>query len=208
VAGFQLPGEIKVDVMKIIVLGTFLLLIAFSRVPLWADEPPLLPSLSADSSVVAEHEAAAPLPPHSDIYSDFTSRLEAAIESRDLVAIQALYQTNGVGAEEFKIELARWRRVFGEDANPGVSIYFKELSTLPPQAHELWEEQARHLTKHEVTHLAFVRSGTKGGLMLPLVVVEDRLRIVPSEKRKTESGIELGGPANGSQPIRLETNRP
>lgn len=139
---------------------------------------------------MTEQKTAASLLPPSDLYSDFSSRLEAVIESRDLVAIQALYQTNGVGVEEFKIELGRWRQIFGEGAKPRVSMYFKELSTLPPQAHELWEEQARRLTKHEVTHLAFVRSGTRVVLMFPLVVVKDRLLIVPSEKRKAESGMD------------------
>jgi hypothetical protein len=189
--------------MKNVVLPIFLLLLAFSSATLWAGEPPLLPDLAADSGLVTEQETSAPLPPHSDLYSDFTGRLEAAIENRNLVAIQALYQTNGVGAGEFKIELARWQRVLDKSAKPGVSTYFKELGTLPPQAHKIWEEQARRLTKHEVTHLVFVRSGTGVGLVLPLVVVGDELLIVPSEKRNTESCC----PANGSQPIRSETNR-
>ena len=182
--------------MKNIHLRTFLLVLAFSSAPLWAGEPLLL------SGIVTEQEAAAPLPLHSDLYGDFRSHLEAAIERQDLIAIQALYQTNGIGAEEFKTELARWRRVFGECATQRF-VYFKELSTLPPQAHDYWATQARHLTEHKATHLAFVGSGTEGRLILPLVVVEDRLLIVPSEKRKTESCCQ----ANGSDPIRSKTNR-
>jgi len=174
------------DAMKNAALRALLLLLAFASAPSWAGEIQLLPDFLTSVSVSTEQETSVPLARRSDLFGDFRSHLEAAIESRDLVAIQAVYQTNGVAAEELNLELSRWRQMLGEDANVRMTLYYKELSTLPPQAHKFWEEQAHHLTKHEVTHLVFVQRGTGVRLMLPLVVVGDRLLIVPSNKRKTE----------------------
>jgi len=142
-----------------------------------------------------------------DHYREFISRLEAAVEHRDLAAIQALYQTNGVAAQELKLEMARWPELLAGDGKADVSLYFKELNTLPPQAREVHIERARRLTKHEVSHLAFVHLPAAHKLTLPLVLVGDKLFVVPSEKRNTASSIKPNGPTNGSQPIRSETNR-
>ena len=170
--------------MKYGTLQVFSLLLALTSVPSWAGTQSLLP----------------------DPYGEFSSRLEAAVEHRDLAAIQALYQTNGVAAQELKLEMARWPELLAGDAKASVWLYFKELSTLPPQAREVHTERARRLTKHEVTHLALVRLPAGYQLTLPLVLVGDKLLVVPSEKRNTASNIESNGPANGSQPIRSETN--
>jgi hypothetical protein len=192
--------------MKNVALQVFPLLLVVAGAPSWAGELQFLPDFLEGGSVAAKKETAVPLPPHSNLFSDFISRLEAAIESRDVVSIQALYETRGVAPEKMKIELSRWRKLLHEEARTRVSLYGKELSTLPPKAREVWGERAHHLTKHEVTHMALVKFGTGVGLMLPLVVVDDRLLIVPSDNVEVGSDIEPIGPANGSQPVRSETN--
>src|ERR1043166_817665 len=173
------------DVMKYVTLRVFSLVLALTSVPSWAGAQSLLPGL----------------------YGEFSSRLEAAVEHRDLAAIQALYQTNGVAAQELKLEMARWPDLLAGDAKGREGLYFKELSTLPPQAREAHTERARRLTKHEVTHLVLVRLPAGYQLTLPLVLVGDKLQVVPSERRNTASSIEPNGAANGSQPIRSETNQ-
>jgi hypothetical protein len=42
---------------------------------------------------------------------DFASRLEAAINAKDLSAVMALYRTNGVPAADLAVETARWQRL-------------------------------------------------------------------------------------------------
>ena len=132
----------------------------------------------------------------------FQKRLEAAIESRDLVVIQALYQTNGIAAEDLKVEMARWPSLLDGEAKAGVALFFKELSALPPRARVIHTERAHSLTKYEVTHLVFVRLPAGYTLTFPLILVGDRLLIVPSEKILNKV---IGG-TNGSQPFRSETN--
>ena len=96
-----------------------------------------------------------------------------------------------MAAGELKVELARWQQIFADDAPTRVALWFKELSTLPPQARELWTMQARQLTEREVTHLVSVSRASENKLqqvlVLPLVAVEDRLLIVPSDKTNRES---------------------
>ena len=136
-------------------------------------------------------------------YHDFGTRLETAVESRELASVAALYQTNGVAAVELKSELARWRQLVAEGAKPR-GPFFKSLSHLPPESHEYWEAQAHRLTRHPVTDFAIVQFQGGYQMTLPLFLVGNTLLIVPSEK--INKGIEPGGAADGSQPFRPQTN--
>jgi hypothetical protein len=122
------------------------------------------------------------------VFNEFRPRLEAAIESQDLAAIQSLYLTNGATAGEMEAELAHWRKLIGEKADDRVSLWFKELNTLPPEARESWTDYARHLTTRETTHLVFMSfsslpSSVRAGF--PLLRVGDQLWIVLSDQRGT-----------------------
>jgi hypothetical protein len=185
--------------MKYSALGMFSLLLALASEPSLAQTQPLFPdSLDVGGGVIC-----------SNLFQEFESRLRAAVEGRDLVAIQRLYQTNGVAEETLKFELGRWKQLLDENTNVRPGLWFKELATLPPKARLHWTEYAHRLTDREVTHLCFLAfsPGNVVQLGLPLVVVDDRFLIVPSEKRSMASRIEQDGAANGSQPIRPETNR-
>jgi hypothetical protein len=179
------------DAVKNAALRALLLLLAFARLSLCAGELQLFPSfpLYGDRPATGQ-DTVIPLAPRSNLFSDFGSRLEEGIENRNLIAIQALYQTKAVTAKELELELARWRRVLSNDSNAKVLVQFKELSTLPPKARQIWSEQAHRLTRHGATHLAFVTSGAEVRLILPLVAVENRLLIVPSDKVNARSSIE------------------
>lgn len=174
------------DVMKNICLCLLSLLLVLASLPTWA-------------------VAQAPSPDH---YRAFISHIEVAVGHRDLAAIQALYRTNGVAAAELKSEMSRWPDLLAGEAKQPVAMYFKELSTLPPEAHEAHTGRARRLTTQPVTHLVSVRLPAGYQVTLPLVLVGDRLWIVPSDKRRIPLAIEPSGPVNGSQQIHPETNRP
>jgi hypothetical protein len=189
--------------MKNVALQAFLLLLAVAVAESWAGEPQILPDYLKGGSSATIREATPE--PRQRPMVDFQKRLEAAIQSRDLVVIQALYQTNGIAAEDLKVEMARWPSLLRGEAKAGVALWFKELSTLPPQARVIHTERARSLTKYEVTHLVFVGLPAGYQVTFPLVLVGDRLLIVPSDKAAV--GIEPSGPAKRSQPIRSETNR-
>ena len=142
------------------------------------------------------------------VYEDFKNRLEAAVAGRELASIAALYQTNDVSAIELKSELARWQRVVAEGARP-MAPYLKTLSELPPESHDFWEAGALRRTRHQVTHFSiqkFITKTTTDELILPLVLVGDKLMIVPSEKISTK-GIEPDGGVSRSQQFRPGTNR-
>ena len=186
--------------MKYSALGMFFLLLALaSEQPSLAQTQPLFPdSLDVGGGVI-----------RSNLFQELESRLRAAVEGRDLVAIQRLHQTNGVAEETLQFELARWEQLLDENTNVTPGLWFKELATLPPKARQYWTEYAHRLTDREVTHLCFLAFSPRNvvQLGLPLVVVDDRFLIVPSEKRNIASLIEQDGAANGSQPVRSETNR-
>lgn len=112
-------------------------------------------------------------------------RLDAAIESRNLGAIQALYQTNGVSVEELKIEGDRWHQLFSENTGARLKSFFKELDKLPPQARMLWTTRAHQMTTRQVSHLAgiYAVNNVRVLMELPLAVCDDRLWIVPSDGR-------------------------
>ncbi len=140
------------------------------------------------------------------VYDDLKSRLEAAVSSRDVASVAALYQTNDVSPAEMKSELARWRPVLGKGAKPSPP-YLKVLSRLPPESHEFWQAQAHRLTRHQVTAFAIVRFQDGSQMELPLALVGEKFLIVPSEKISTKVP-EPGGAANRSQPPSPSTNRP
>jgi hypothetical protein len=135
---------------------------------------------------------------------DFESRVNAAVENAEVANIKALYQTNGVTAGDLNSEIIRWKSLDRQDGKK-LLFYFKEISELPPESRRFWSSEAHRLTQHEVTHFALVSSGSGVQLILPLVLTDGRLLIVPSEKIAAKA-IEPGGAANGSLPIRSETN--
>ncbi len=128
--------------------------------------------------------------PELDLFSDFRTRMQAALERRNSSGIASLYETNGVTAGELKTEMDRWQRITGENSK-SVSVFFKDLNRLPSESFKYWSTEAHRLTKHEVTHFAIVRSGGGTGLILPLVLVDNTLLVVPSEK----SVAKTAGPA-------------
>ena len=185
--------------MKHYAFGVFFLLLALVNEASLAQTQPLFPDSLADAGHVRV----------SAVIQGFESRLRAAVEGRDLQAIQRLYLTNGVAEETLKFELGRWKQLLEKNTNNGrTGLWFKELATLPPQARQHWTEYAHHLTDREVTHLCFLilSPGSVVQLGLPLIPVDDRLLIAPSEKRNIVSRIEPDGAGNGSQPIRSESN--
>jgi hypothetical protein len=140
----------------------------------------------------------------------FGHSLKEAFERADVVAIQALYQTNGLSANELNLELARWRTWFAEDPKPRyLGMMLRTLSI----ANKWWGDRVRALTTHEATHLAGVTCRSEevtGMIEFPLVEVEGRLLLAVSDKRTLPLGwpcVQQDGPANGSQPIRSDTNR-
>jgi hypothetical protein len=136
-------------------------------------------------------------------FTDFKSRLQAAIDTRELASIKALYQTNNVCDEELNSDLTRWQPMLGQDAAT-LLLYFKDLSTLPPESLEFWSAKAHRLTQHQVTHFALVRSGT-AQLTVPLILADNKFLIVPSEKL-TKNGSEPAPGPSHSQPVRPQTN--
>ena len=168
--------------MKNIPLQVSLFLIVFVCAHSLAEEPGFHLDFALIDGPNSASETPVPLAPKSDHFADFFRSLNAAIESRDLGAIMALYETNGVTTEASKVELARWRDTLPEDTKQRVTLFGKDLKALPSEgARNFWGERARRLTKREVTHLVFVQIGTEIRLTLPLILVNDRLLIVPSD---------------------------
>jgi hypothetical protein len=132
-------------------------------------------------------------------YKDFSTRLESAVESRELASVAALYQTNGPTAVELKSELARWRQLIAKGAKAR-SPYFKSLSHLPPESHQYWEAKAHRWTRHPVTDFAILHFQDGSQMTLPLFLVGSTLLIVPSEK--INKGIEQNAPPNAAPPHR------
>lgn len=164
--------------MKSFTLRTVFLLFALACAPAGTSANQLLPEFD-DRSTNSFWQK---------VFNEFRPRLEAAIESRDLAAIQSLYLTNSATADEMEAELAHWRRLIGEKADDRVFLWFKELSTLPPKARESWTDHARHLTTRETTHLVFMSfssspSSVRAGF--PLLRVGDQLWLVISDQRGT-----------------------
>jgi hypothetical protein len=172
--------------------------------------PSSVPSVAVGGKVVSAEAVFENSLPDVNPFRDFRDRLKAAIETRDLIALQALYQTNGVSTEQLNDELSRWEPMLQSDAMSRVSIqaegcFFRDFS----RSNKMWKKLAERLTTHEGTHLVQLPT-TAGTWILPLVEVEGRLLILPSDKSKDirlrREDAQPDGPANGSQPIRSETN--
>lgn len=115
----------------------FLWLVAFTAVVLRVSEVHLVSADTANREAVTQNDPGVatlsesnllqPVPGFlakprvagdNDSHGVFSRCLQEAIERKDFVAIQALYQTNGLSAKELSLELARWQTWFGEDPKP------------------------------------------------------------------------------------------
>jgi len=140
--------------------------------------------------------------PDENPFSEFTNELNAALQAHNVVALQALYQTNSVSAEEMERELARWRPILEGKAKPGVAVQergtiFRDLS----KSNVMWRGVVERATTHKATHLVELYCNKYGyWLNLPLVEVEGRLCIVPSDKRESGFGSVQPGAAPNSAP--------
>ena len=193
-------GSLICSVMKIHT-NLLALLFVITALPASAIEAPLVPQKGASFGIESKSD------PRLWV---FWGRLEAAVESRQLTAIAALYETNHVTDVELKSELARWRQIVAKGIKPKFP-YFKVLSDLPPESNAFWTATAHRLTRHEVSCFVTARYEIGGQniwkqMTLPLVFVGDSLQIVPSEK-VADQGREPGGPADGNHPSSSETNR-
>lgn len=124
------------------------------------------------------------------VYRDFSSRLDAAVASQQLASVASLYQTNDTTSAELNSELARWHKVLMKDVHARPP-FLKILSELPSESHDFWAAQAHRSTRHEVTHFDIQTFSNGAELILPLVLVGDKLLIVPSEKLVTKSNISV-----------------
>jgi len=141
----------------------------------------VMPTDLQGSAVLVE-DVPVPIASRQDFFKEFDRRLKGALETRDPVMIKALYWKGVAGTLDVKGDVQRLERIFKEETETRMSVYFKDLSKLPPNAREVWGEQARLLTEHDATHLAFILYGNRVRLMLPLIVSGDRLLIAPSGK--------------------------
>jgi hypothetical protein len=141
---------------------------------------------------------------------EFMNRLKAAIAGGDMVAIQALYQTNGATVEQLRNELSRWAPMFEEDVKSRLTVQtqgtiFRDFSLSNP----MWKRIAERLATHKATHLVELMT-SRGYWMLPLVELEGRLHIVPSDKSRDmgirREDVQPGQAANESQPVAPDTN--
>lgn len=195
--------------MKTTILFFSLLLFGSAVVLSRAGQIEFAPGFGDDNAADAAAEPRTPVPLASgpNALTDFATRVETAVEHRDLAGIGELYQTNGVTSGDMKRELNRWQPVLAQAAGAKVSVYFKELGTLPPTAHQVWGDYARRLTTHKVTHLAGLRNGSPVvALVLPLIEVDGRLWIVPSDKLLPGASVMPAKAANGNQPGCSGTN--
>jgi hypothetical protein len=169
--------------------------------------PSPVPHLVVDRQAVSAEGALVNPLPDVNAFRDFEVRLKAAIEARDRSGLESLYQTNGVSAEQLKEEFNRWEPRL---RLPKVSIrapgcIFRDLD----RANKMWKKLAERLTPHRATHI--VQLPTNAGYwMLPLVEVDGRLLIVPSDKSRDMAlrweDAQPDGATNGSPRIHPETN--
>ena len=167
--------------MKNFLSPACLLLFALVSACSLADEPKFDPEFGMIGAHADAQENPVTLARRSNPFRDFRLKIDAAIASRDINSIMALYQTNGVAAEALRVEVARWRQTLPQNAGQHFVVFGKELRTLPSaEAREFWSEHAHRLTHRPVTHLAMVH-GTGVQLIVPLVLSGERLLIVPSD---------------------------
>ncbi|MCX6930692.1 MAG: hypothetical protein NT154_46935, partial [Verrucomicrobia bacterium] len=195
--------------MKIPVVPAFLALLASSST--FSQQAPLSrPRVEVGGSPSNQQTASGTLLPKANPIKDFSDRLNAAIQTQNVAALQALYQTNGLSAQQLNDELSRWQPMLEGDAKSRVSIQnqftvFRDFS----RSNKMWKHLAERLTTHKTTHLVQLKT-TAGTWMLPLIEVEGRLLIVPSDKSK-DTGLRLedvqpDGAGNESQPVPSNTN--
>lgn len=193
--------------MKHSIIPAFVVFLAC--VNAFPQEAPLSPPrvVVGDNLMSAEASVGNVLP-EANPFRDFLQRLKAALETRDMVAVQALYQTNGSSAQELKDELGRWQPMLEEDAGHRVSIQergcvFRDFR----KSSKVWKNFAERVTTHKATHLVRLNT-TKGSWLLPLVDLEGTLFIVPANKSKDtglrREDVQQDGAADRSQPVRPE----
>lgn len=145
-----------------------------------------------------------------NLCDDFMGRLKAAIDTREMNALQGLYQTNGVSVDQLRDELSRWRPVLQGDAKSRVAIQthgtiFRDFSLSNP----VWKHLAERLTTHKSTHLVELMT-SRDYWMLPLVEIEGRLFMVPSDKGRDMGlrweDVQPDRAVNESQPVPSNTN--
>ncbi|HLZ53234.1 MAG TPA: hypothetical protein VKS19_02030 [Verrucomicrobiae bacterium] len=193
--------------MKTTILFFSLLLFGSAVVLSRAGQIEFAPGFGDDNAAAAEPRTPVPHASGPNAFTDFARRVETAVERRDLAGIRDLYQTNVVTSDDIKRELTRWQPVLAQAAGAKVSVYFKELGKLPPTASQVWGNCARRLTTHKVTHLAGLLNGSPVvALVLPLIEVDGRLWIVPSDKLLPGASVMPANAANGNQPGRSGTN--
>jgi hypothetical protein len=154
----------------------------------------------------ADSQTPIPLAPCADAMMDFETRVQAIFANHDLDGIKDLYQTNSVTAADMQRELALWQPLFAQPADAKVSLFYKEFEGLPPTALQVWTGIARGLTTHKVTHLVHVQNGAGTASVFPLIKIDGRLWVVPSDKRQTGSYCKPISAAGGRQPLGPVTN--
>src|SRR5258708_7550037 len=103
--------------MKGFILATSLLFLTLAAALSGAPEPALAPPAMHENRR-GPGEGILP----SSTFAEFLNSLKGALERRDLTALQGLYQTNGVSAQQLNEELARWGPMLEADAKSRVSV--------------------------------------------------------------------------------------
>ena len=178
--------------MKTTTLSLPLVFLSLAVVLSGAGQIPFAPGFGDDNDAPVDPRTPVPLSTLPCAITDFEARVKVAVEQRSLVGVEELYQTNAVTADDLKRELARWQPLFAQPGDARVSLFFKELDTLPPKARQVWTDCARGLTTNKVTHLVHLQNGTATALVLPLVEIDGRLWIVPADKRRAGQSVEPG----------------
>jgi hypothetical protein len=176
-----------------------LLLSGFAVVLPGTGQVPFAADFGNESAADVDSPTPVPLTPLPAATVDFDARLKLVLANHDPTGIEALYQTNSVTAADRKRELALWRPLFDQPADARVSVFFKEISAMPPAAHQFWTEYIRKLTTHDATHL--VRLDTMRGTtsVFPLIEIHGRLWVVPSDKRQISPSTNPDGTKGGKR---------
>lgn len=189
--------------MKTVALCLLLLLSGFAPAFSRAEPIQFAPGFGELNAAATEQQPTpVPLASGPNAFTDFQTRIKTAVDRRDWAAFEGLYQTNAVTAVDLKRELARWQPLLAPGAGSELYLYFKELGTLPTTAHQFWSGFAQRLTTHKVTHLVHVQNTVGTAFILPLVEVDGRLWIVPSDKIPPGTDLKTGAVVNRNLPAR------
>lgn len=189
--------------MRINPIQILLLLLVAVNPAAWADEFSWLHDFSTTDKAEIEPGPVVPFAPRSVVFDDFRVRLETAVSRRDPVAIQALYRIKGAVTQDLKLEIVRWQQRLPDLGEVRVSLMLKELDSLPAKARESWTKIANQLTQGEVTHLVGVSIMPGGSFQIfPLVMIEGKLWIVPSDAIRGSQDIEPGRSTRTPPPSR------